>query len=77
MDVKKIAVIGAGAMGNGIAQVGLMAGYIVSMHDIEQRFVEKGANTIKDSLAKFVGKGKITEDQNEEMLTRLLPTIYL
>jgi 3-hydroxyacyl-CoA dehydrogenase len=77
MEVKKIAVIGAGAMGNGIAQVGLMAGYTVSMHDIEQRFVDRGVNTIKESLAKFVGKGKITEDQNKDMLARLLPTTDL
>jgi len=77
MDVKKIAVIGAGAMGSGIAQVGLMAGYTVSMHDIEQRFVESGVNTIKDSLAKFASKGKISEEQNKNMLSRLMPTTHL
>jgi enoyl-CoA hydratase/3-hydroxyacyl-CoA dehydrogenase len=77
MDVKKIAVIGAGAMGNGIAQVGIMAGYTVAMHDIEQRFVDKGVNTIKESLSKFASKGKITEDQNKDMLARLLPTTDL
>jgi enoyl-CoA hydratase / 3-hydroxyacyl-CoA dehydrogenase len=77
MDVKKIAVIGAGAMGNGIAQVGIMAGYTVSMHDIEQRFVDKGVNIIKDSMAKFVSKGKLTEDQNKDALARLIPTTDL
>ncbi len=77
MDVKKVAVIGAGAMGNGIAQVGIMAGFTVSMHDIEQRFVDKGVNTIKDSMAKFVSKGKITEDQNKGALNRLIPTTDL
>jgi 3-hydroxyacyl-CoA dehydrogenase len=77
LEVKKIAVIGAGAMGSGIAQVGLMAGYTVSMHDVEQRFVEKGVNTIKDSLAKFASKGKISEEQNKDMLSRLMPTIDL
>lgn len=77
MDVKKIAVIGAGAMGNGIAQVGLMAGYTVAMHDVEQRFVDRGVNTIKESLAKFVSKGKITAEQNDDMLKRLLPTTDL
>jgi len=77
MDVKKIAVIGAGAMGNGIAQVGLMAGYTVAMHDVEQRFVDRGVSTIKDSLAKFVGKGKITAEQNDDMLRRLMPTTNL
>ena len=77
MDVKKIAVIGAGAMGNGIAQVGIMAGYKVAMHDVEQRFVDRGLSTIKDSLGKFLGKGKITAEQNDEMLARLMPTIDL
>jgi 3-hydroxyacyl-CoA dehydrogenase len=74
MDVKKIAVIGSGAMGNGIAQVALMAGYTVAMNDVEQRFIDRGVNTIKESLAKFVGKGKITEDQSKEMLSRLITT---
>jgi 3-hydroxyacyl-CoA dehydrogenase len=77
MDVKKLAVIGAGAMGNGIAQVGIMAGFTVSMHDIEQRFVDKGVNTIKDSMVKFVSKGKITEDQKKDALNRLIPTTDL
>ena len=77
MDVKKLAVIGSGAMGNGIAQVGIMAGYTVAMHDIEQRFVDKGVNTIKDSMAKFVSKGKITEGQNKDALNRLIPTTDL
>ena len=77
MDVKKIAVIGAGAMGNGIAQVGIMAGYTVAMHDMEQRFVDKGVSTIRDSLSKFVSKGKITAEQSDDMLKRLLPTIDL
>jgi enoyl-CoA hydratase / 3-hydroxyacyl-CoA dehydrogenase len=77
MEVKKIAVIGAGAMGNGIAQVGLMAGYTVAMHDIEQRFVDRGVNAIKESLAKFASKGKITEEQSRDMFGRLLPTTDL
>jgi enoyl-CoA hydratase/3-hydroxyacyl-CoA dehydrogenase len=54
-----------------------MAGYTVSMHDVEQRFVERGVNTIKESLAKFASKGKISEDQNKDMLSRLMPTIDL
>ena len=77
MEVKKIAVIGSGAMGNGIAQVGIMAGYTVAMHDIEQRFVDKGVSTIKDSLAKYVSKGKNSEDQSRDILSRLKPTTDL
>jgi enoyl-CoA hydratase/3-hydroxyacyl-CoA dehydrogenase len=76
-DIKKIAVIGAGAMGNGIAQVGILAGYTVAMRDIEQRFVEKGVDTIKGSLAKFVNKGKISQDQSDQALSRLIPIVDL
>ncbi|HDP26362.1 MAG TPA: 3-hydroxyacyl-CoA dehydrogenase family protein [Deltaproteobacteria bacterium] len=77
MEVNKIAVIGAGAMGNGIAQVGIMAGFTVAMHDIEQRFVDRGVNTIRESLAKFVTKGKITDEQSKEALSLLQPTTNL
>ncbi|HVN72407.1 MAG TPA: 3-hydroxyacyl-CoA dehydrogenase NAD-binding domain-containing protein, partial [Desulfomonilia bacterium] len=77
MDVKKIAVIGAGAMGNGITQVGLMAGYTVAMHDVEQRFVDRGVNTIEESLSRFLSKGKITAEQNNAMLKQLMPTTDL
>ena len=50
MEIKKIAVIGAGTMGNGIAQVAAMAGYDVIMRDIEDGFVDRGLETIKRSL---------------------------
>ena len=46
-DVKKITMIGAGAMGNGIATCGLMAGYTVALRDIEQRFVDSGVAGVK------------------------------
>lgn len=74
MEVKKIAVIGAGAMGSGIAQMGIMAGYTVTLNDVEQRFVDKGAKGISASLAKLEGKGKITAAQKEDMLARLVTT---
>ena len=70
-EIKKVAVLGAGAMGNGIAQVALMAGYNVAMRDIEQKFVDKGLENIKESLAKFVTKGKISEEESNDCLTRL------
>ncbi len=76
-DVKKIAVMGAGAMGNGIAQNGILAGYTVAMRDIEQRFVDKGVETIKASLAKFVGKGKISQDLSDQAFSRLIPIVDL
>ena len=57
-DIKKIAVMGAGDMGHGIAEVALLSGYKVAMRDIEQRFVDKGLARIKESLEKLVEKQK-------------------
>jgi len=70
-DVKKIAVMGAGDMGHGIAEVALLAGYKVAMRDIEQRFVDKGLSRIKESLAKLVEKQKITADNQNAMLANI------
>jgi len=70
-DIKKIAVMGAGDMGHGIAEVALLAGYKVAMRDIEQRFVDKGLSRIKESLDKLVGKQKITEENKKAMLANI------
>jgi enoyl-CoA hydratase/3-hydroxyacyl-CoA dehydrogenase len=70
-DIKKIAVMGAGDMGHGIAEVALLAGYKVSLRDIEQRFVDKGLSRIKDSLTKLVEKQKITADNEKAMLDNI------
>ena len=59
-DVKKIAMIGAGDMGHGIAACFLQAGYTVVLRDIEQKFVDKGVAGIKASFDKFKAKGKMT-----------------
>ena len=76
-DVKKIAMIGAGAMGNGIATCGLMAGYTVALRDIEQRFVDSGVAGVKSSLAKFKEKGKISPEAHNEALSHLIPIVDL
>ena len=60
MDIHKIAVLGAGQMGNGIAQVAAFAGFQVTMIDIKQEYVDKGLSTIERSLDKLVTKEKIT-----------------
>ncbi|UCH51422.1 MAG: 3-hydroxyacyl-CoA dehydrogenase, partial [Chloroflexota bacterium] len=70
-DVKKIAVMGAGDMGHGIAEVALLAGYKVAMRDIEQRFVDKGLARIKESLDKLTEKQKITQDNNKAMMANI------
>ena len=70
-EIKKIAVMGAGDMGHGIAEVALLAGYKVAMRDIEQRFIDKGFSRIKESLDKLVEKQKITEDNRKAMLANI------
>jgi 3-hydroxybutyryl-CoA dehydrogenase len=78
MEVKKIAVLGAGLMGHGITQVAAQIGkYEVYMRDVEQRFIDSGMNMIKASLQKFVSKGQITEQQMNEILARIHPTLNL
>lgn len=74
MEIKKIGVLGAGTMGNGIAQVASQAGYQVVMRDIEDRFVENGLNAIDKFLTKSVEKGKMTEEQKKAVLSRIKGT---
>ncbi len=74
MEIKWIGVIGAGSMGNGIAQVAAQAGYNVIMRDIEDRFVQNGLKAIEKFLAKSVEKGKMAEGQKKEILGRIKGT---
>ncbi|MGE5379705.1 MAG: 3-hydroxyacyl-CoA dehydrogenase family protein [Methylocystaceae bacterium] len=76
-DIKVVAVLGAGAMGNGITQVTAQAGYQVVMYDIYDAALEKGMNTIKKSLDKLVSKSKITADAAEALLGRIKTTTSL
>jgi 3-hydroxybutyryl-CoA dehydrogenase len=77
MDIKKICVLGAGLMGNGIAQVCAQAGYEVKLRDIEQRFIDNGMNTIKKNLGRDVEKGKKTQEEADAILGRIKPTLDL
>jgi enoyl-CoA hydratase/3-hydroxyacyl-CoA dehydrogenase len=67
-DIKKIAVVGSGDMGHGIAEVAAMAGYKVNMYDIKQEFVDRGISKIKDSLAKQVSKQKMTQEAMDKTM---------
>jgi 3-hydroxybutyryl-CoA dehydrogenase len=69
MDVKNITVIGAGTMGNGIAQTAAISGFKVTMTDVVQEAIEKGKATIKGSVEKLAGKGIITDEQKNAALT--------
>jgi len=78
MEIKTVAVLGAGLMGHGITQVAAQtAKYEVYMRDIKQEFIDNGMKMINDSLQRFVKKGEITETQMNEVLSRIHPTLDL
>lgn len=77
MDIKTVAVLGAGQMGNGIAQVCAQAGFEVKMRDIEQKFIDKGLATIKKNLERGLAKGKITQDEIDAALGRITGVLDL
>jgi 3-hydroxybutyryl-CoA dehydrogenase len=77
-EIKRIAVLGAGLMGHGIAQVAAQVGkYEVNLRDVEQRFVDNGMTMIKDSLQRFVKKGQLPEAEMNTALNRIHPTLDL
>lgn len=65
MSVKKVFVIGAGAMGNGIAQTAAVSGYETTMMDVAQAALDKGMKTIEKSVTKLAKKGNLTDDQKK------------
>jgi 3-hydroxybutyryl-CoA dehydrogenase len=67
----KIAVIGAGTMGSGIAQIAVEAGFQVNLVDMEDAFVERGIGNIRKFIGKKVEKGKLTQAQCDEIFSRL------
>lgn len=77
MEIKTIGVVGAGTMGNGIAQVAAEAGFDVIMRDIEEQFVERGLGTIKKNLDRAVEKGKISREEADGVLARIRGTVVL
>jgi 3-hydroxybutyryl-CoA dehydrogenase len=70
-DIKTIAVLGAGTMGNGIAQVFARSGYKVILRDVERCFLERGMETIGKNLDREIKKGKIAEAEKGSVLGRL------
>lgn len=77
MDVKKIAVIGSGIMGHGIAQVCATSGYDVVVTDLEDRFLHRGMEAIQTSLARVVKSAKMTNVDVAEVLSRIKTTTDL
>jgi 3-hydroxybutyryl-CoA dehydrogenase len=74
MEIKKIGVVGAGTMGNGIAQAAAQIGYEVVMRDIENSFVERGMKSIDKFLSKSVEKGKLQSDEKQKIMGRIKGT---
>jgi len=77
MDIKTYGVIGAGQMGNGIAQVASMSGLNVIMNDIKPEFVDRGMANITKILGKNVDKGKMTADEKNAVLGRIKTSVEL
>ena len=77
MNIKTVGVIGAGAMGSGIAQLFAQNGYTVLMQDIQQEFVDRGLGFIEKNLSKLVSKEKISPEGKDEITARLSGTLDL
>ena len=77
MEIKTIGVVGAGQMGNGIAQVAAYSGFRVVMSDIADSFVQKGLATISKNLDRMVEKGKIPSQKKDEIMGRIKGTIQV
>ena len=75
--IKTVAVLGAGTMGNGIAHVFARGGFQVILRDIEERFLQRGMDTIAKNLDREVKKGKLAEAEKSSVLARLQPVTDL
>lgn len=77
MDIKTFGVIGAGQMGNGIAQVAAMSGLNVIMNDIKDEFVQRGLDNITKLLTRSVDKGKMSAEDKDAVLARIKTSVDL
>lgn len=71
LEIKKVGVIGAGQMGNGIAHVCAIAGYDVALHDADADRIRSGLATINGNMAKQVSKATISEEERQAALARI------
>lgn len=77
MTIQKVLVIGAGQMGAGIAQVCAQAGFDVKLNDMKEEFFQRGLNTITKNLSRNVEKGRMTEEQKSQVLSRITKSLDL
>jgi 3-hydroxybutyryl-CoA dehydrogenase len=73
-EIRHVGVIGAGTMGNGIAQTFAAAGYMVTMRDLKPQFVDRGMATITKSLERLVARGKLSAEDRDATVGRIRPT---
>jgi 3-hydroxybutyryl-CoA dehydrogenase len=73
-DVKRVGVVGAGTMGSGIAQVVASSGREVVLLDVSDSALDRGMTTIKNSMARFVKKGEMSEEDSKSILSRIYVT---
>ena len=71
MDIKQIGIIGAGTMGNGIAQAFALCGYDVTMTDVSEAAVQRGLKTVEGSLDRLVKKEKLTAEAKGAAMARI------
>jgi 3-hydroxybutyryl-CoA dehydrogenase len=71
MTIKKVGVLGAGTMGNGIAHVFARSGYDVVLCDVEQKFLDRGLQTIEKNLDREIAKNKISSGDKSATLARI------
>jgi 3-hydroxybutyryl-CoA dehydrogenase len=69
--IRTIGVLGAGTMGNGIAQVAAVAGFEVILRDLDEASLQRGKQAIERNLAKGVQLGKVTAELSEQALARI------
>ena len=75
MQTKRVGVVGAGTMGNGIAHVFARSGYAVTLYDVEQRFLDRALDVIAKNLARETAKAKITAEQEAAALERIMTVL--
>ena len=75
MQINTFGVIGAGQMGNGIAQVAAASGLNVIMNDIQEEFVQRGLGTTQKFLSRSVEKGKLSADEKDAILGRIKTSV--
>jgi 3-hydroxybutyryl-CoA dehydrogenase len=75
--IEAVAVLGAGTMGHGIAQVAALAGYRVFLRDVDREALARAVRAIESNLVKGIQRGKLTDDERDQALQRLRCTVSL